>query len=144
MKNHNSTSKSGNKRKMSDRRNEEGEEEKRQIKDVMDKLEEELKGEMKQRLEQLSASLIVKLEKDREEKRNKTGNNIQNLGKVMQIPISGIREEERPRVAITMPMGQGQVAAVIPTRQEEIPRKEEERQEAEGPGGQDQSEYRDF
>ena len=60
----------------------------------------------------------------------------------MQIPISGIKMEEMPRVS--MPMGQGQVAAVIPVRQEEIPRKEEERQEADGPGGQDQSEYRNL
>ena len=50
--------------------------------------------------------------------------------------------EETPRVS--MPMGQGQVAAIIPIRQEEIPRKEEERQEADGPGGQNQSEYRDL
>ena len=62
----------------------------------------------------------------------------------MQIPISGIKEEERQKVAVSMPMGQGQVAAVIPIMQEEIPRKEEERQEADGPGGQDQSKYRDF
>ena len=141
MKSHNSPRKSGNKRKMCDRRDEDGEEERQEIKDVVGKLEEELKEEMKLRLEQLSASLLIKLEKDRQEKRNKIGNIIRNLERI-QIPISGIKMEETPRVS--MPMGQGQVAAIIPVRQEEIPRKEEERQEADGPGGQDQSEYRDL
>ena len=80
MKSHNSPRKSGNKRKMCDRRDEDGEEERQEIKDVVGKLEEELKEEMKQRLEQLSASLLIKLEKDRQEKRNKIGNIIRNLG----------------------------------------------------------------
>ena len=80
MKSHNSPSKSGNKRKMCDRRDEDGEEERKEIRDVVGKLEEELKEEMKLRLEQLSASLLVKLEKDRQEKRNKIGNIIRNLG----------------------------------------------------------------
>ena len=80
MKIHNSPSKAGNKRKMCDRRDEDGEEERKEIRDVVGKLEEELKEEMKQRLEQLSASLLVKLEKDRQEKRNKIGNIIRNLG----------------------------------------------------------------
>ena len=62
----------------------------------------------------------------------------------MQIPVSGIKEAEGQKVAVAMPMGQGQVAAVVPIMQEEVPRKEEERQEADGPGGQDQSKYRDY
>ena len=81
MKSHNSPRKSGNKRKMCDRRNDE-EEEKERIRDVMGKLEEELKEDMRHKLEQLSASLLVKLEKDRE-KRNKTGNNIHKLRKTL-------------------------------------------------------------
>ena len=62
----------------------------------------------------------------------------------MQIPVSGIKEAEGQKVTVAMPMGQGQAAAVIPTMQEEIPRKEEERQEADSPGGQDQSKEADF
>ena len=46
----------------------------------------------------------------------------------MQIPVSGIKEAEGQKVAVDMPIGQGQAAAVIPNMQEEIPRKEEERQ----------------
>ena len=69
MENHNSSSK---KRKMCDRRSDQ-EDEKDRIREVVGRLGEELQQKMQAELEQLAASLLSKMDMDRDRRRNNTG-----------------------------------------------------------------------